>query len=82
MPRNLDSDSKGVNPLLNDLARYEAPIREWLGRSTINALWFVSDPVGALRASNLGIDEALLGQLENVPQRDLTALLRLRKPAC
>ena len=78
MPHNSDQRSKRENAVLKDLAKYEYAVHEWVSRSRVNAIWFVSDPASALREANLGIDEALLGQLENVPKRELARLLRSR----
>jgi hypothetical protein len=48
-----------------ELARHEAALQEWLGRCSVNAIWYVCDPIGAMRSANLGIDEALLNELES-----------------
>lgn len=76
MPARSASRSKRDKELFQKLAKYEFAWREWARRSSINAIWLISDPVGALRAANLGIDEALLRQLADVPHRELAALLR------
>jgi hypothetical protein len=39
-------------------------LQEWAGRCTVNALWYLSDPFGAMRSANLGMDEELIGELE------------------
>jgi hypothetical protein len=70
------SRSKRGKQLFQELAKYEFALREWAGRSSVNAIWLISDPVGALRVANLGIDEAVLAELATVPHRELAALLR------
>lgn len=55
--------------LLAELAKYESGLREWMSRCTVNAIWYVADPIGALREADLGIDEELLRNLEPVLSR-------------
>jgi len=52
--------------LLNELTTREPQLNEWLERSAMNARWFRKDPIAALRASNIGIDEGMLRELESV----------------
>ena len=52
--------------LLRALFEYEEKLREWIQRSSHNAMWFAKDPIGAIRAANLGMDEDLLLELEAV----------------
>jgi len=59
--------------LLAELAKYESGLREWMSRCTVNAIWYVADPIGALREADLGIDEELLRQLEPVLSREARA---------
>lgn len=51
--------------LMRELARREVGLREWISRCTVNAIWYVCDPVDAIRAANLGIDEAILCEMES-----------------
>jgi hypothetical protein len=50
--------------MMQELQRCEAGLHAWLGESAANADWLVRDPVGALRAANLGMDEQVLLELE------------------
>ncbi|HEU5414883.1 MAG TPA: hypothetical protein VFW31_14035 [Candidatus Angelobacter sp.] len=47
-----------------ELSRYESGLREWIGRCSLNAMWYLADPIGAIREARLGVDEELLEQLE------------------
>ncbi|HSM85910.1 MAG TPA: hypothetical protein VLT16_07165 [Candidatus Limnocylindrales bacterium] len=50
--------------VLGELLKYETALREWIGRCTVNAIWYRCDPIGAIREADLGIDEELLCELE------------------
>lgn len=52
-----------------ELSPYERGLREWIGRCSLNAMWYLADPIGAMREARLGIDEELLDQLESVCSR-------------
>lgn len=52
--------------LLRALFECEEKLHEWLENSTQNALWFAKDPIGAIRAANIGMDENMLLELESV----------------
>lgn len=56
----------GLGPLMGKLARREHALQQWLQRSEANARWFGRDPIAALRAANLGIEEEVLLELESV----------------
>ena len=47
-----------------ELSRYESGLREWIGRCSLNAMWYLADPIGAIREARLGVDDELLEQLE------------------
>jgi hypothetical protein len=55
-----------VDRLLLELARKQQELDEWLRSSETHARWFRKDPVGAIRAANLGIAEEVLTELEAV----------------
>jgi hypothetical protein len=52
--------------ILREFARYEGSLQEWTERCTINAIWYLSDPFGAIRSANLGIEEELICELETL----------------
>ena len=55
---------QSVDRLLHELSARENDLRNWIQRSERNTRWFARDPVSAIRAANLGIDEHILQQLE------------------
>jgi hypothetical protein len=50
--------------LRHELAGYERELHDWIERCTVNAIWYISDPIGAIREANVGIDDSLLCELE------------------
>jgi hypothetical protein len=52
--------------LLQQLSRCEGQLSAWLTGSENNAAWFARDPVAAMRAAGLGLDEATLRDLEEI----------------
>lgn len=55
---------KSVEHLLEELSAREGDLLQWIRSSERNTRWFATDPMGAIRAANLGIDEHVLYQLE------------------
>ena len=53
----------GSDRVLLELERCEDQLRIWLNSSAANAEWFAKDPVGALRAARLGLQEDVLREL-------------------
>jgi hypothetical protein len=53
-----------IDPLVQALLDCESRLSAWLNDSELNADLFRRDPLAALRAANLGLDEGLLGHLE------------------
>jgi hypothetical protein len=68
----------GLRSLMGKLARCEHALQQWLQRSEANARWFGRDPIAALRAANLGIEEEVLLELESVTR----AIAQKLKPSC
>jgi hypothetical protein len=62
LPLSLIKDDR----LLRALFECEERLHDWLETSTQNALWFARDPIGAIRAANIGMDEQALSALEAV----------------
>lgn len=65
MVLDLPPDDK-VGRLLRELASKEPQLDAWLKSSDTHAVWFRKDPVAAIRAANLGIEEEVLKDLESV----------------
>lgn len=53
-----------IERLLRELSSRETDLIQWIQSSERNTRWFTADPMGAIRAANLGIDERTLDQLE------------------
>lgn len=63
--------------IAKELSRYESGLREWIGRCSLNAMWYLADPIGAIREARLGIDEELLDQLESSCSRQARCVRHL-----
>jgi hypothetical protein len=50
--------------LLQALNLHERELNQWLNSAPANSLFFLEDPVNALRAADLGISENLLRELQ------------------
>jgi hypothetical protein len=46
-----------------ELGRVEGRLQQWIASSRKNACWFRRDPLGAMRAAGLGIDDELMCEL-------------------
>ena len=64
--RLLESAAERRSRILREFARYEGRLQEWTERCTINAIWYLTDPFGAMRSANLGIDEKLICEFETL----------------
>ncbi len=53
-----------ADQLVQALLGSESRLNAWLNESELNADLFRRDPLAAMRTANLGIDEHLLGELE------------------
>ena len=54
------------DPLLQELSRCEGRLSSWLSCSQANAQLFAADPVAALRAAGLGMDENIFKDLQEI----------------
>lgn len=54
------------DPLLGELERVEGKLQKWLKASKENALWFEKDPVGAMQAAGLDIEDEIMLELERI----------------
>ena len=59
-----DLSRSRMEQLMLDLAAKEQQLAEWIHSSEQNTRWFAADPMGAIRAANLGLDDHILQQLE------------------
>jgi len=52
--------------LLDQLDKVERELKEWIGRSSKNADWFRRDPLGAMRAAGLDLEDDIMLELEMI----------------
>ena len=50
--------------LLDQLSKVENELQEWTRKSAKNARWFRRDPLGAMRAAGLDIEDDIMLELE------------------
>jgi len=50
--------------LLEQLNKVENQLQEWTSKSAKNARWFRRDPLGAMRAAGLDIEDDIMLELE------------------
>ena len=55
-----------ADPIIQQLAQCEGQLTVWLQKSEANALHFARDPVGAMKAAHLSMDEEVFSELERV----------------
>lgn len=65
IPRR-SSTRQQSNRLIRELGRFETHLQNWIATSEKNALWFRRDPLAAMRAAGLDIDDELLCELETL----------------
>ena len=56
----------GDDRLLTALLNCEGRLNDWIQRSENNARLFASDPVAAMRAADLGMDQDVLDELQTI----------------
>jgi hypothetical protein len=54
------------DPLVRELERVESKLQKWLKASKKNALWFRKDPIGAMQAAGLDMEDEIMLELERV----------------
>jgi hypothetical protein len=52
--------------LLDQLGKVEKQLQEWTSRSAKNARWFRRDPLGAMRAAGLDIEDDIMLELQMI----------------
>lgn len=52
--------------LLNELDKVERELQKWIAKSEENAEWFRRDPLGAMRAAGLNMEDDIMLELEMV----------------
>lgn len=63
-----EEQKSGADPdrLLRELERVEARLQRWIQEAPENALLFRSDPLAAMKAAGLNIDDEIMLELERV----------------
>jgi len=54
----------GPDPLLEQLDKVERQLQQWISSSKKNAQWFRRDPLGAMRAAGLDMEDEIILELE------------------
>jgi len=52
--------------LLDQLDKIERQLQEWIAHSKKNAEWFRRDPIGAMRAAGLDMEDDIMLELEMI----------------
>jgi hypothetical protein len=65
IPRR-SSTRQQSNRLIRELGRFETHLQNWIASSEKNAVWFRRDPLAAMRAAGLDIDDELMCELEKI----------------
>ena len=65
MPRRTTPPG-GPDRLLDQLGKFELQLQQWIAKSPKNAKWFQRDPLGAMRAAGLNIEDDILLELEMI----------------
>ena len=55
-----------VDRLMNELGKVESQLQHWISRSDKNARLFRKDPVAAMRAAGLALEDDLICELEMI----------------
>ncbi|HEY5027030.1 MAG TPA: hypothetical protein VIK39_01355 [Candidatus Angelobacter sp.] len=56
----------GPDRLLDHLTKVERDLKKWIGSSSKNAEWFQRDPLGAMRAAGLNLEDDIMLELEMI----------------
>lgn len=54
------------DPVIAELERVEGKLQKWLKASKKNALWFKNDPIGAMQAAGLDMEDEIMLELERI----------------
>lgn len=52
--------------LMNELGKVEGQLQHWISRSEMNARLFREDPIAAMRAAGLAMEDDLMCELEMI----------------
>ena len=63
-PRRSSEAASESDRLMSELGKVEGQLQHWISRSDKNARLFRQDPIAALRAAGLAIEDDLMCELE------------------
>lgn len=66
VPRKPGSARQSPDRLINELGRIERRLQSWIGSSEENAQMFREDPIRAMRAAGLEMEDDLICELEMI----------------
>jgi hypothetical protein len=69
VPRKSRSGQIKTDRLIEELGRVEGHLQHWIKSSENNARMFRQDPIAAMRAAGLDIDDELICELEIIMHR-------------
>jgi hypothetical protein len=61
-----NTPSGGADRLLDRLDKVERQLQKWIAKSTKNADWFRRDPLAAMRAAGLDMEDEIMLELEQI----------------
>jgi hypothetical protein len=56
----------GTDPLLHQLDKVERQLQQWIAKSKKNADWFRRDPLAAMRAAGLDMEDDTMLELQQI----------------
>jgi hypothetical protein len=62
--RRRGTPSGGPDRLLDQLSKVERQLQDWISNSPKNAEWFQRDPLGAMHAAGLNMEDDIMLELE------------------
>jgi hypothetical protein len=65
LPRRKASSGQ-PDRLLDELDKVERELKRWISESKTNADWFRRDPLGAMRAAGLNMEDDIMLELEMI----------------
>ena len=61
-----ETGKHGTDSLLAQLDKVERQLQQWIASSKTNAAWFRRDPLGAMRAAGLDMEDDTMLELEQI----------------
>ena len=69
LPRRKPSSSGPSDRLLDELDKVERQLQRWIDQSKKNAEWFRRDPLEAMRAAGLNMEDDIMLELEMITRQ-------------